>query len=156
MSGRRRAGALAVVTCALVACGGSAPPPASAPAKTESPSGGATADALAPEPTTVEEARDQIARAEAELRGSLESTKKAESERPEEKPATAPPPPAPPARESKTLSEAPSCRTPCQALRSMRRAVDALCRMTGDMDGRCLEARKTLATSEVRAATCGC
>lgn len=157
---RCHAGALVAVAIALAACGGSAPPPASAPAhaKDDSPSGGAAADdvALTREPTSVEEARAQIARAEADLRGSLESSKKAESERPEEKPSASPPPPAPPARESKALSEAPSCRTPCQALRSMRRAVDALCRMTGDTDGRCLDARKTLATSEVRAVTCGC
>ena len=162
MSRLGRAGALAFVALAAAACGGSAPPAAAvghvgaAPAKNEAaPSGGKNDAAFASEPTTVDEARAQIARAEAELRGGLEGAKKAESTGTEERPKAEPRSPAPP-HEDKSLTDAPSCRTPCQALRSMRRAVDALCRMTGDADERCLEARKTLATSEVRAATCGC
>jgi hypothetical protein len=38
----------------------------------------------------------------------------------------------------------------------MRRAVDALCAMTGDTDHRCVDARRILTESTTRLATCKC
>jgi hypothetical protein len=38
----------------------------------------------------------------------------------------------------------------------MRRAVDAICRMAGAQDARCLDARKILKDDEARVAPCGC
>jgi hypothetical protein len=38
----------------------------------------------------------------------------------------------------------------------MRRAVAALCRMTGEEDARCEDAKKTLNESESRVARCHC
>jgi hypothetical protein len=38
----------------------------------------------------------------------------------------------------------------------MRRSVEALCRLAGDGDARCVDARGTLARSEQRVARCGC
>lgn len=48
------------------------------------------------------------------------------------------------------------CTSPCRALVSMRRAVTALCRMTGDTDTRCVDAKKTLSESEGRVSPCSC
>jgi hypothetical protein len=48
------------------------------------------------------------------------------------------------------------CGTPCRALVSMRRAVTALCRMTGNDDTRCVDARRTLTDSQARIAPCSC
>lgn len=48
------------------------------------------------------------------------------------------------------------CTSPCRALVSMRRAVTALCRMTGDTDARCVDAKKTLTDSEGRVSPCSC
>jgi hypothetical protein len=45
---------------------------------------------------------------------------------------------------------------PCRALTSMRSAVTALCRMTGNEDARCVDAKRTLADSEGRISPCSC
>jgi hypothetical protein len=117
------------------------------------------------EPRTVEEAQDQIARARAELAG-------ATGQKREFAPPPASPPPPPPVAPSTTPASRPAdaaakaqaesganadtCQSPCRALASMRRAVVALCRLTGDDDARCLDARKTLTESEARVASCTC
>ena len=138
MSARRH---VLVFAAFLAACGGAAAP--SSPARPAEPPG--------PEPTTVEEAQSDIDKARAELLA----------------PPAAPPPAADAApttpsagaankasEESKTESS--SCQSPCRAIASMRRAVTALCRMTGDEDNRCLDAKKTLADSETKIRPCGC
>lgn len=115
-----------------------------------------------PAPTTIEEAQDQIAEAQARLGGATE-------EKPADKPAPAPPvTPAPPAAESsgskKRDDGAPKggaiatspCESPCRAFASMKRAVESLCRMTGETDDRCIRARRTLETSSSRVASCLC
>jgi len=154
---RALAAVASLTALVLAACGGAdgpAPKSASPPMQP------------APEPRTVEEAQEQIARLSAELGGSSEATKsdaKAEP-KPESRPQ-----PAPPAAESTgTGVSAPAagkdhdqlrfdaCASPCRALASMRRAVDALCRMTGDTDNRCVDAKKTLADSLGRTASCKC
>lgn len=91
-------------------------------------------------------------------------------------PAAPPPPPAPgpaPAKAGAPRPMTPSakpasesalggahvedrCASPCRALESMRRAVSALCRMTGGDDARCVDAKKTLSESEGRVSPCSC
>jgi len=55
-------------------------------------------------------------------------------------------------------ASASQCTTACRALASMRRSVDGLCRLAGDVDERCTSARKRLAEAgeRVRAAGCAC
>jgi len=60
------------------------------------------------------------------------------------------------APESESTSRIDACATPCHAIASMRRAVDAICRMAGAQDARCVAARKTLSDDEARVAPCGC
>ncbi|MDB4938133.1 MAG: hypothetical protein JWP87_5105 [Labilithrix sp.] len=155
--------ALASVLAGVAACGGAAE--GGMPAS-KSPGAAPPADSA---PSTIEEAQQQIAAARAELAGASAS----ESSRfAPEPPAAAPPPPpaSEPSRPSSTDSSAqrPSaapkanadaadrCGSPCRALASMRRAVTALCRMTGDEDTRCVDAKRTLTDSKARIAPCSC
>lgn len=146
-----RARSVSFVLCALglcaAGCGASAPP-------AESPASAAPEPAA---PTTIAEAQEQIARASAELdalagravaapeSGGYPSATASEraSDEHETRAAASASPPDP-------------CASPCRALASMRRAVDALCRMTDDDDERCTEARRTLRESTERVASCGC
>ena len=48
------------------------------------------------------------------------------------------------------------CGNACGAMQSMRHAVDAICRMAGESDARCTDARRTLKDSETKVAGCGC
>lgn len=105
-------------------------------------------------PRTVEDAELAIARARSEIDAFAGSAKTPANE-PSTSPTEAPkkPPSAP-------LSASPStdaaCSTPCRALASMRRAVGALCELTGEADARCTEAKKTLAESTSRVGACVC
>lgn len=115
---------------------------------------------VTPEPTTVEEAQEQIARLHEQLGGGTAPTGDAQRVVPAEPvaPATA----LPDSSSSKGASKAaPStedsrCSNPCRALASMRRAVTALCRMTGDTDTRCIDAKRTLSDSERSVSRCSC
>ena len=60
------------------------------------------------------------------------------------------------ASDSSTSSASNECVTPCRAIASMRRSVAALCRIAGDDDPRCVNARRTLDEGERRVARCGC
>lgn len=118
------------------------------------------------EPATVEEAQEDIAHAKAELFGS--SSKALEAPSQPGAPGAGTPPPSPPtsqtgSEDSRKSSSAASeetrpsaCDKPCRALGSMRRAVEALCRMTGPGDARCVDARRTLTESEARVGACRC
>lgn len=133
---------------ALGACGGAAE--SAAPAKSAAPP--PREEPPVPEPRTVEEAQRQIAEAAGELEG--RAFKAAESDH-----MTAPP--SEPSGSSKAEDrkpelEPPRCVSPCRALASMKRAVEALCRMTGEADSKCVEAKKTLADSVGKTATCKC
>jgi hypothetical protein len=138
---------------ALAACGGAGE--AKAPAKMSEPESPR-------EPSSVEEAQEQIERARADLSLSAESSKKSEAD----KDSARPPSPGgagstgsstpPPREESSRAAPADSCGQSCRALSSMRRAVSALCRMTGEEDARCADAKKTLVESESRVARCHC
>jgi hypothetical protein len=139
----------------LAACGG-------APGEAKTPAMAPSAEER--EPTSVAQAQDQIERARAELAG---EAKKAEADKDTARAPTAPgaatggstaekPASKPaPAREETSKPNDP-CASSCRALSSMRRAVSALCRMTGDEDTRCSEARRTLQQSESRVAQCHC
>lgn len=150
-----------VLGVAVQACGGAAPPAA----ETKSPASGArTADETdEAEPQTIEQAEARIER----LRLSLSSMN---ASRPEtESTSKEPPAPPPVARpqggvESRSEnadkwsggSSGGSCVAPCRALSSMRRAVEALCRMAGEADARCVDAKRTLDESTARTSACQC
>jgi hypothetical protein len=149
MSSRSVLLSLLLVSATVVACGG-AESGSPAPRAPES-------KAPSREPATIEEAQDDIARAKAELGGAEPSDAK--------RFAPAPPPPPPPTQPGAggssprvdSTPSADSCQSPCRAIASMRRAVGALCRMTGDDDTRCSDAKKTLADSEAKInASCAC
>jgi hypothetical protein len=153
-------GFMALVACA---CGGAAE-------RAGMPESKSPGDApRSPEPTTIEEAEQQIAAARAELAGSNDASRFAQE------PSAPAPPPPPPAAESSTSPSSPTsrpshppraskatqntddrCASPCRALASMRRAVTALCRMTGNDDARCVDAKRTLTDSQARIAPCSC
>lgn len=89
------------------------------------------------DPTSAAEALDILEEDEAMLLAALDDTKQATA-----------------------LARDPSgaCRRVCVAIASMRRSVDAVCRLAGDDDDRCARARSTLDRSEgrVQDAGCGC
>jgi hypothetical protein len=103
------------------------------------------------EPTTIEEAQAQLERARAQLPGppSFGSTTATTGASAESAPAGG----ATPTTESPPPSR---CGNACGAMSSMRRAVDAICRMAGETDARCTDARRTLKDSETKVAGCGC
>lgn len=152
---------LGTTALSLAACGGASE--AKAPAAQQGPE---------PEPMSIEEAQDQISRARERLASASTGAPPeksagapaADASRPAE---AAPPPPPPKTLDAESSSrratgkagpavEDGRCSSPCRALASMRRAVTALCRMAGDNDNRCLDARRTLADSEGRISPCSC
>ncbi len=145
MTSRRLSAGLLLLACPvwLGACGGAAEKAPASPSTGSPP----PAEVTAPEPRTVREAQDQIAHAAREI-ADPERLPSARSEEP--RPTT-----AEPTREDEATKKA-WCAMPCQAIRSMRRAVDALCRMTGHGDPACADAKKTLTENEARVAPCGC
>ena len=157
----RPAASIAVLSLvALAACGGADSAPAKAPAQEQGPTrddaDGMTEDRS--EPRTVEEAQERIARARARLEGG-DAEKRPAAEPSPHAPQPAPEPPSAP---QGGTSSAPrrevesTCASPCRALASMKRAVDALCRMTGETDDRCVEAKRTLGDSTTRVSSCKC
>lgn len=131
----------------VAACGG-AGGEAKAPAKAPEP------EVPTREPSSIEEAQEQIARARTDLSAGESGKKATEADK-----DSAAPPPSPGAgvrEEHSRVAPADSCSQSCRALSSMRRAVSALCRMTGEEDARCSEAKKTLGESESRVARCHC
>ena len=143
---------LGLVGACVAGCAAEARAPAAAPA-----AGAKAAEEPAAEPATIEEAQAQLARARSDLGGwtgpggahldSTSTTKPAEGE--ERKKVEQP-------LSTGDLREGPACATACRAIGSMKRAVDAICRMAGEADPRCTDARKTLADSVERTAGCGC
>ena len=120
--------ALASFALGLVACGGSAPMASTAGAPVEEP-----------EPTTVEQAEEQIRQARARLEPNAKAlsadAKVASESAPAAPQAASEPAPAPAPR-----SESQECR----ALHSLERATKALCRLTRDDDPRCKDATVAL------------
>jgi hypothetical protein len=159
---------MSVALVALPGCGGAAPEAAAPGAKSPE-----SARSASPEPGSIEEAQAQIASARAQLGGDTGPSRfapapgAAPSPMSPVSPSLTPPrstsPAAPPAADSSTASGTSGagggddrCASPCRALASMRRAVDALCRMAGNDDARCTDAKRTLIDSEGRVAPCSC
>jgi hypothetical protein len=141
---RSRAAALVLAACAT----GCAAEKAGAPAPVVT---------AAPEPSTVEEAQAQLARAHEQLGGAPSDALHADTSggpgtggaADEATPRSSEQPFAGDTRKS-------PCAVVCNAIASMKRAVDAICRMAGEADPRCLEARKTLADDDAKVARCTC
>jgi hypothetical protein len=126
------------------------------------------------EPGTIEEAEKAIARAKAELEDTRSAELGTSTSSPAADSSTSPPPapePMPAPRSFEPSQAKPSaredgpktalgaedrCASPCRAIASMRRAVTALCRMTGADDARCGDAKRTLTDSEKRVEACTC
>lgn len=168
---------LATLSLAFIACGGAAHEPKSPPASKDKD---VTLDADGP--SSVAEAQDQIARAKRELEHAAVTHDAHDAKTSDSSAPPAPPPadskspkktttptpvsPSTPPRSEARPGQAPQdgvaskhedvCGNPCKAITSMRRAVSALCRMTGEEDGRCVDAKRTLASSEARVASCPC
>ena len=116
------------------------------------PASSVRAPAEGPEPTTVEEAQADIDRSRQVLGGGQAPVATQSAQ--------------PGAERRETTSETSTsgasggptspCVTPCRAIASMRRSVAALCRLSGEEDLRCVDARKTLTESEQRVVPCGC
>lgn len=144
-SSSRRAGllALALALATLGGCGGARPEGAASPSPT----------ATEAEPATIEEAQAELEHARATLEGDPQAATLA---------APPQPPRAPEPAEADMHAEAAGagaadpCATSCRAIGSMRRAVNAICRIAGTSDARCEEARRILATSEERVVSCRC
>ena len=141
----------AFVAIALAACGGAASP-ARAPEGLAEPE---------PEPTTVEGAQQQIARAQSRLAGGASKAADPPAAASEAAPSLEPTSPSsePGARPGSMTKQGAGngpCSSPCRALVSMRRAVTALCRMTDVADARCVGAKRTLTDNEGRVMPCSC
>jgi hypothetical protein len=141
-------------------------------------------DILEREPRTLAEAEAELARTKTALGLNLDPAVQGQSDRPGFSPngelapntKVAPPPEqpsagAPAAPPSSNGNAAPpedslhgeaeaaqvqQCITPCRALRSMRQAVNAICRMTGPSDARCSSAHAVLLQAVERTRSCEC
>jgi hypothetical protein len=161
-----RARVLAAAGVALAAMGGCGAEPKQAPASPATGGDALKAEVKEAEPTTVEEAQARLERAKALLGGIVPGLSSATSTAGGTS-VTAPTLPPSGTRETETQNGAgkagadeggrrASCVTPCSAIASMRRAVDAICRLAGADDARCTDARKTLGDSEAKVSPCGC
>lgn len=130
---------------------------------------GAASPYTAPEPKTMDEAESQLAAAERDLGGGAPSSATPAEAAPaggatqSDQPKMATPPEpresvhAEASGSSSGSEEAPSpCETPCRAIASMRNAVRAICRIAGDADPKCTDAKGRLSASEARISSCGC
>ena len=143
----RHAIASAALVALAVGCGGAYKEPSTTPTTPQPTPSARPAEPDTPEPTTVDEALEQIRVA----KGRLTPPHDAAPTKPTAQPG---PHPAPGTQEP--LHAGSACGDGCRAITSMRRAVTALCRMTGDDDARCKDARETLQSREAKLASCGC
>ncbi|HEX3343754.1 MAG TPA: hypothetical protein VHS09_04235 [Polyangiaceae bacterium] len=150
----RRGATLAVLCMSIAGVVGCAAEPAMAP-----PSA-APAAKEEREPATIEEAQAQLERARAEVSGETTrgpSAPGAAGATVEAEGATTTSEPKASGAGAPSRDAAGSrCGNACGAVGSMRRAVDAICRMAGETDARCAGARRTLKDSEAKVADCGC
>lgn len=96
-------------------------------------------------PDTVEKAKAQLERARAQL----ETAGAHVESQPTVANGGSQPKPTPPQVENE-------CSRLCRAFDSMRRAQDAICRLAGEEDPQCADAKKVVADSAQRVAKCGC
>jgi hypothetical protein len=116
--------AFAPIALCMVACGGA---PMSNTAAAVEPS--TTAPAEEPEPTTIEEAEQQVQRAKSRLDAQPKATS---------------------TEATGATSYAPKEPEECRALQSLERATKALCRLAGPDDARCKDATQALEQSRTR------
>lgn len=123
---KKSAALFALIALGVAACGG-APTPVAATGVSPSTEPDADTPSQAPEPTTIEEAEQRVARARQEL----------------EEPHPALQYKSRPAGDHEE-SDA------CRALRSLERAAKALCRLAGEDDARCKDATAAFEKNRVR------
>lgn len=102
------------------------------------------------EPATIEEAQAQLEQARAQLTGASVGRSTPDTS------ATTESTTGGAGAATQSGGGPPACGNACGAMVSMRHAVDAICRMAGDSDARCTDARRTLKDSETKVAGCGC
>jgi hypothetical protein len=162
---KARAGAWLGAGFLLVALGGCAAESKQAPASPATGGEAAKTEVLEGEPATIEEAQARIERARAMLGGVLAGAGTPSNGAGTTSTVTPSLPPAvshdaesrsAPGKAGADDGRRAQCATPCNAIASMRRAVEAICRMAGTDDARCTDARKTLGDSEAKVAPCGC
>lgn len=137
---------LATLATLAAGCGAANKEPSATPTTPKPAPSSRPTEADGQEPATVDEALEQIRVAKARLSAPHDVATPATAAQPGPKPPT---PGTDPGHAS-------ACGDGCRAITSMRRAVTALCRMTGDDDARCKDARETLRTSEAKLASCSC
>jgi hypothetical protein len=110
------------------------------PASEPAPNAGAAPSSLDEDDgsklTTIEAAEAEFARVEQQLDGLW-----AGAEKPDKK------------AESDPLA---ACDTSCKAFLSLERAAAAICRLAGEADARCMQARKSVERNRQRIAECAC
>ncbi len=124
--------------------------------------------ALKPKSSSVEEpSRDELATAQADLERARVTLNRALASGRARSAASAPAPStaggasrgagaaAPPAKAEKKADES-SCTTACNAFSSLARAASAVCRITGEKDGRCGHAHAVVADAQKRISVCSC
>jgi hypothetical protein len=90
----------------------------------------------------VDSAERELTRAHLELRGMVSDKKRNTADK---------------TAEAERLSRGDSaCGNACKAFASMKRAADAVCRLTKEADARCVRARTLVKENETRVAACGC
>jgi hypothetical protein len=129
----------------FAACGGSAPGAgAKEPGNYDQDKG---------EPSSIEEAKQRFDNARAQLEAPREATHVEAGQSVEVRPVT---PTGAGGGAAPPQTQENECTRLCRAFASMQRAQVALCRMAGDEDPRCAEAKKVVEDSAQRVAHCGC
>jgi hypothetical protein len=106
------------------------------------------------EPGSIEEAKQQLDRAQAQLE--TRTTSPVEAVQPQVAGGGAGGATAPTPHPVQPTAQETECQRMCRAFASMQRAQAALCRMAGDDDVRCTDAKKVVEDSARRVAHCGC
>lgn len=174
----RSAGLVAVLVAALAsACGGATPSPKAGRTTT-------TYTTVDEAQRALDDAEKKLVRARGPATDALRNEKKDAAPTPTgtapttptggvvqpAPPQAQPAPPSPPTRATERPAQAEDvgkdrdgdeesgtpCELACRALASMKRAADAVCRLAGETDPRCTDARRRVSESETRVAACSC
>jgi hypothetical protein len=101
--------------------------------------------------TRVEDAEAALAKADQEIQGLVPAVHGSAPVAGPKKPASKPASSATPLARGE-----PRCENACKAMESLRRAADAVCRLTSKTDDHCKKAQKLVKTNEARVAVCQC
>ena len=105
---------------------------------------------------SVEDAERDLTSAEGSLTRALPPGQQSRPGTVSEAPKMAPSADEPAAPADAGAREPSPCEVACRALASMARAADAVCRLAGPDDPRCLSARKRVEDATTRAQACSC